>query len=119
MEYVQKVKGTKVVVTLFSAKVGDDMPEDPIYDIGNSSDEAVVRPAIRKYAEAIYDAVVAAGYDGYDWDYELVREPEIIYGQTRLSGEYLSKNWAIGLVQVLKGLTGTGGNRLYRDFCSL
>ncbi|MBE8715000.1 glycoside hydrolase family 18 [Sphingobacterium hungaricum] len=70
MEYVQKVKGTKVVVTLFSAKVGDDMPEDPIYNIGNSSDPAVIRPAIRKYAEAIYDAVVATGYDGFDWDYE-------------------------------------------------
>ncbi len=70
MEYVQKVKGTKVIVTLFSAKVGDDMPADPIYDIGNSSDESVVRPAVRKYAEAIYDAVVATGYDGFDWDYE-------------------------------------------------
>lgn len=70
MEYVQQVKGTKVVVTLFSAKVGEDMPDDPIYDIGNSSDESVVRPAIRHYAEAIYDAVVASGYDGFDWDYE-------------------------------------------------
>ncbi|MDR0429347.1 MAG: glycoside hydrolase family 18, partial [Tannerellaceae bacterium] len=70
MEYIQKVKGTKVVVTQFSAKVGDDMPEDPIYDIGNSSDESVVRPAVRKYAEAIYDAIVATGYDGFDWDYE-------------------------------------------------
>ena len=70
MEYVQKVKGTKVVVTLFSAKVGDDMPWEDVYDIGNSSDEAVARPAIRRYAEAIYDAVVASGYDGYDWDYE-------------------------------------------------
>jgi hypothetical protein len=70
MEYVQKVKGTKVVVTLFSAKVGDDMPYLDIYDIGNSSDEAVVRPAVRTYAEAIYDHVIASGYDGYDWDYE-------------------------------------------------
>ena len=70
MDYVQKVKGTKVVVTLFSENVGDDMPQDPIYNIGNSSDEAVVRPAIRKYAEAIYDAVIASGYDGFDWDYE-------------------------------------------------
>ncbi|MDR2816076.1 MAG: glycoside hydrolase family 18 [Proteiniphilum sp.] len=70
MEYVQKVKGTKVVVTLFSAKVGDDMPADSVYNIGSSSDEAVVRPAIRKYAEAIYDAVVESGYDGFDWDYE-------------------------------------------------
>ena len=70
MEYVQKVKGTKVVVTLFSEKVGADMPWEDIYDIGNSYDEAVVRPAIRRYAEAIYDAVVETGYDGYDWDYE-------------------------------------------------
>lgn len=70
MEYVQKVKGTKVVVTLFSSKVGDDMPSLEIYNIGNSSDEEVVRPAIRTYAEAIYDAVVEARYDGYDWDYE-------------------------------------------------
>lgn len=70
MEHVQKVKGTKVVVTLFSAAVGDDMPANPIYNIGNSSDPAVVRPAIRHYAEAIYDAVIAAGYDGFDWDYE-------------------------------------------------
>ena len=70
MEYVQKVKGTKVVVTLFSSKVGDDMPWEDIYDIGNSYDESVVRPAIRRYAEAIHDAVVASGYDGFDWDYE-------------------------------------------------
>jgi hypothetical protein len=71
MEYVQRVKGTKVVVTLFSAKVGDDMPADPDYaTIGTSSDTAIIRPVIRKYAEAIYDAVVATGYDGFDWDFE-------------------------------------------------
>ena len=70
MEFVQKVKGTKVVVTLFSENVGVSVPEDPIYNVGNSSDEAVLRPAIRKYAEALYDLVVENGYDGYDWDYE-------------------------------------------------
>jgi len=70
MEYVQKVKGTKVVVTLFSAKVGDDVSPDPAYNIGNSSDPNIVKPAIRKYAEAIYDSVITSGYDGYDWDYE-------------------------------------------------
>lgn len=70
MEYVQRVKGTKVVVTLFSSRLGQDMPEDEAYDIGNSSDEAIVRPAVRKYVEAIYDAVIASGYDGFDWDYE-------------------------------------------------
>ncbi|KAA6350831.1 hypothetical protein EZS27_001819 [termite gut metagenome] len=70
MKYAQEVKGTKVVVTLFSAAVGDDMPADNIYEVGNSSDLAVIGPAIRKYAEAIYDHVIESGYDGFDWDYE-------------------------------------------------
>jgi hypothetical protein len=70
MKYLQQVKGTKVVVTLFSAKCGDDVASDPVYDIGGSTDPAVVGPAIRKYAEAIYDLVIENGYDGYDWDYE-------------------------------------------------
>jgi hypothetical protein len=70
MKYVQEVKGTRVVVTLFSAHCGDDVPEDTIYKIGNSSDPDVIGPAIRKYAEAIYDLVVQEGYDGFDWDYE-------------------------------------------------
>lgn len=107
MEYVQKVKGTKVVVTLFSAKVGDDMPEDPIYDIGNSSDEAVVRPAIRKYAEAIYDAVVAAGYDGYDWDYE----------PSQGTGNYLwtNKTQRRIFVEELGYWFGAGSQRTDRD----
>jgi len=71
MEYAQKVYGSKVVVTLFSAHVGDDMQSDPIYEtVGNSSDPEVIRPAIKKYAKAIYDAVIASGYDGFDWDFE-------------------------------------------------
>lgn len=71
MEYVQKVKGTKVVVTLFCSKIGVDVEHHDIYDtVGNSSDPEVVRPALRMYAEAIYDQVVASGYDGFDWDYE-------------------------------------------------
>jgi hypothetical protein len=71
MKYVQEVKGTKVVVTMFSAKIGNDVPPNPLYEtVGNSYDPDVVRPAVRAYAEAIYDKVVAEGYDGYDWDYE-------------------------------------------------
>lgn len=39
MEYVQKVKGTKVVVTLFSQNIGDDLPDKEIYhEAGTSSD---------------------------------------------------------------------------------
>lgn len=70
MEYVQRVKGTKVVVTLFSEKIGDDIAGWDEPSVDNSSDESVVRPPIRKYAEAIYDAVIESGYDGFDWDYE-------------------------------------------------
>jgi hypothetical protein len=71
MKYVQEVKGTKVVVTLFSAHIGDDTHLQSTYaGIGNSSDPAVIGPAIRAYAEALYDQVTAEGYDGYDWDYE-------------------------------------------------
>jgi hypothetical protein len=87
MKYVQEVKGTKVVVTLFSANIGDDTPLQSTYaGIGNSSDPAVIGPAIRAYAEAIYDQVIAEGYDGYDWDYE----PNGGGG----SGNYLWKNAA-------------------------
>lgn len=71
MEYVQKVKGTKVVVTLFSENIGDDVEHQDIFDTaGNSMDPEVVRPAIKAYAEAIYNECIKCGYDGYDWDYE-------------------------------------------------
>lgn len=71
MEYVQKVKGTKVVVTLFSQSIGDDVEHQDIFDTaGNSTDPDVVRPAIKAYAEAIYNECIKCGYDGYDWDYE-------------------------------------------------
>jgi hypothetical protein len=71
MKYVQEVKGTKVVVTLFSQRVGDDTELQGTFDhVGGSTDPDVFGPPIRAYAEAIYDKVVAEGYDGYDWDYE-------------------------------------------------
>lgn len=70
MEYVQKVKGTKVVRTILATTVGTSVEWKDIYDIGNSSDPEVVRPAIRVYAEALYDGIIENGYDGFDWDYE-------------------------------------------------
>jgi len=109
MEYVQRVKGTKVVVTLFSGNVGDDMPENPIYNIGNTSDEAVARPAIRHYAEALYDAVIESGYDGYDWDYE-----PTVCGCT---GKYLWQNPVQRkiFVEELSYWFGKGANEPGRD----
>lgn len=109
MEYVQQVKGTKVVVTLFSSRVGDDMPADDIYNIGNSSDESVVRPAIRKYAEAIYDAVIASGYDGYDWDYEP------IYGGDATAYLWKNKVQRTIFVDELSYWFGKGSQRTDRD----
>lgn len=72
LEYVQKVKGTKVVVTLFAQKIGSDVEHQPIFDTapGDCMDPEVVRPAIKAYARALYDACMEAGYDGFDWDYE-------------------------------------------------
>lgn len=113
MKYVQEVKGTKVVVTLFSSRVGQDMPDDPIYDIGGSSDEATVRPAIRKYAEAIYDAVIEAGYDGFDWDYEP-------YGGGTVEEGYSNYLWTNRVqrrifVEELSYWFGPGSQRTDRD----
>ena len=71
MKYVQEVKGAKVVVTLFSASVGENVDADPIWStIGTSTDESVIRPVISKYAKALYAKVIADGYDGFDWDFE-------------------------------------------------
>lgn len=86
MEFVQKVKGTKVVRTILAGKIGDGIPgwDYDAYEIGNTSDEAIVRPVVAKYAEMIYDKVVETGYDGFDWDYE----PTVGGG----TGNYLWKN---------------------------
>lgn len=72
LEYVQKVKGTKVVVTLFAQKIGDNVEHQDIFDTApnDSKDPEEVRPAIKAYAKALYDACLKAGYDGFDWDYE-------------------------------------------------
>jgi hypothetical protein len=73
MKYVQEVYGTKVVVTFFSANVGEDIADWDKKDtqtVGSSSDASVIRPIIAKYAKAIYDLCIKENYDGYDWDFE-------------------------------------------------
>jgi hypothetical protein len=109
MKYAQEVKGVKVVVTMFAANVGDDVPKEDVYNIGNSSDSAVITPAIRRYAESIYEQVVASGYDGFDWDYE----PQGGGGATN----YLWKNKAQRtlFVNELSYWFGKGSQRTDRD----
>lgn len=84
MEYVQKVKGTKVVFTMFSRYIGEGLPyskypyyynENKQYDHKNiiryaGYDKEEARKWIRRYAEDLYHACIGSGYDGYDWDYE-------------------------------------------------
>lgn len=85
MEYVRKVKGTKVVFTMFSRFLGEGMPyskyphyynENKKYDhlrimnYYNGYDPEEARKWLRRYAEDLYHACIESGYDGYDWDYE-------------------------------------------------
>jgi hypothetical protein len=139
MKYVQEVKGTKVVVTLFSAKIGDDVPYEKVYDIpDNSSDSAVIAPAIRRYAESIYEQVIASGYDGFDWDYEpaggggtgnylwknkaqrtmFVKELSYWFGKGSQRTDRGERKPAIpGLLFIIDGEIGTGG-RMDKDWLS-
>jgi hypothetical protein len=87
MTAVQTVKGTKVVVTLFSSNVGDDVWEgqqtladgvtpnpryNPEYNkttfAGFSTQDK--ERVTRQYAKDIYKMCIEQGYDGYDRDNE-------------------------------------------------
>lgn len=85
MDILQRVKGTKLVYTMFSRFPGEGLPrsryphwydESGNYIYYRNSNEAsnndpeAVRPYLRKYAEDLYHACVETGYDGYDWDFE-------------------------------------------------
>jgi hypothetical protein len=73
MMYVKEVWGAKVVFTLFCENIGDDVPDNAAWATAKgstSTDEATMRPAIAAYAKALYDACIAEGYDGFDWDFE-------------------------------------------------
>ncbi len=79
LEYVQKVKGTKVVVCAFVPTIGhgftpaehngSTQERKEFWGWINGDDEAI-RSAIAKYAKAISDTLSVYGYDGFDIDYE-------------------------------------------------
>ena len=98
LEYVQKVKGTKVVVTEIIGDFNwrryapDHVADDDLLDYWGWEGELhprgeyvsvsvgslyTVEPtpeqeaAIRKYARAVAERVLSLGYDGYDIDYEI------------------------------------------------
>lgn len=61
MRYVQEVKGTKVIFTIFA----HDIPKE--YKL---ADGGVDRAGIEQYASDMCDSVYKYGYDGLDLDYE-------------------------------------------------
>ncbi|MDR0511456.1 MAG: glycoside hydrolase family 18 [Rikenellaceae bacterium] len=87
MEYVQKVKGMRIVATDLIGNfdtarinsfgwVGDLDPKGASVSVGqHSMYSALCTPeqesAIRKYARWVGERVLALGYDGYDIDYEI------------------------------------------------
>ena len=79
LEYVQKVKGTKVVVCAFVNNIGDgytppehngSIEEKKEFWGWIDGDNEAIQSAIAKYAKAISDTLYKYGYDGFDIDYE-------------------------------------------------
>ncbi|WP_295938686.1 glycoside hydrolase family 18 [uncultured Alistipes sp.] len=90
LEYVQKVKGTVVFCTSITGWVGVDISPDRLdfearekqwgwkkewntEDTWNSDDPDVRKlqeASIRKYAQALKDSILLAGYEGFDIDFE-------------------------------------------------
>ena len=92
MEYVRKVKGTKVVCTTITGWVGNDViagtyADNPLKEeyfgwkpewdtpstwraADGTEERAAQEESIRLYARALADSVYAGGYSGIDLDYE-------------------------------------------------
>ena len=87
LEYVQKVKGTKVLVCEIMHNIGDGYTPDGVSfeeywgwegDLNlPQSQRATAVPTpnqeevIRRYARMLAEDIISRGYDGYDIDYEL------------------------------------------------
>ena len=63
IEYVQRVKGTRVTFTIFAHKI-------PAQFLEGENHDQVTREAIERYAVALVDTMKAYGYQGIDLDYE-------------------------------------------------
>lgn len=74
LEYVQKVKGIRVVGCTFAMNVGDSYTPEGVdkneYWGWDDNDPVKQEAAIRKYAKAFVDSMYAAGLDGIDIDHE-------------------------------------------------
>jgi hypothetical protein len=98
MRFVQKVKGTKmlvVAITRIDAET-DDKPFKPLYNEGRAEgDQEKINEAIRQYAEYFLDQIFLNDLDGFDADYEpegnyLSGEPFMVF--YRHLAQYLGPN---------------------------
>lgn len=132
MQFVQQVKGTKIVYCKILAWVGDGATPSYVgaeFDSESSeyrqavndfwgfpsdeSDKEAVETSIRKYARAIVDTLNVYGYDGFDIDYEPNAGPHVgNLIKSGHSGYYANnENFAIFLDELGKFLgpkSGTG-----------
>lgn len=68
LEYVQKVKGTKVLICFILSEIGDACGGREVFKGKNN--EVPDSVAIRNYAKAVVDSINKYGYDGFDIDWE-------------------------------------------------
>lgn len=122
MHYVQKVKGTKVLMCFIVSSLGDQLlvpegyREDPLLWWADSTQGNIdsldgMAYAIRKYARAIVDTVNLYGYDGFDIDYEpnYGADGNIAYPYSNMSifideiGKYLGPLSGTGKILTIDG----------------
>ncbi|MDR0824939.1 MAG: glycoside hydrolase family 18 [Prevotella sp.] len=116
LKYVQQVKGTKVMATLFTQSVGQGITPDgvdlneywgwnPSATSQNAEPNDEQKVAIRKYAAAIADTILSLGYDGLDIDFE--GDGDLMRGQYRWKvfieelGKYLGPKSGTGKLLAL------------------
>ncbi|NDV78018.1 glycoside hydrolase family 18 [Dysgonomonas sp. 511] len=131
LEYVQRVKGTKVTATLFTQRVGQGMTPADVEDekaywgwdpsataLGAEPNEEQIA-AIRKYANAVVDTVLSRGYDGLDIDFE--GSGDLMSGQYRWKvfieeiGKRLGPKSGTGKLLILDYFTDYMGSAVAKD----
>ena len=106
LEFVQKVKGTKIVMCSFTKWVGDGVTPAEYNESTEKrhefwgwkdGDQESKEAAVRKYAQAFLDTIAKYNYDGFDIDYE----PQYGYGGELASSQDLMKVFILELAKEL------------------
>lgn len=120
LEFVQKVKGTKVVLCTFISNVGGGFtPEEYTVDTPTQEafwgwvdgDEVAIKASIIKYARAMRDTVMKYNFDGIDIDFE----PNVdnVYGKLDENDTYAT--WFLEEISQHLGPQSNSGKMLILD----